>query len=89
MSWNRYTLLTVLILLTVTGMAFACPSCKDSIPNSDAEAPVQVGGGINASVYVMLGGLFSVMGWVTFMVVKAARTTPQRIVPGQLQNRST
>ena len=54
--------------------AFACPFCKDSIPNSDAQSSASVPGGFNNSVYFMLASFFAVLGFVTFTLVKGARS---------------
>jgi hypothetical protein len=66
-----------LMLLTASGV-FACPFCKDSIPNSDAQATGGVPSGFNNTIYLMLGGLFCVIGMVTFTLVKGARSSPVR-----------
>ena len=63
-----------LMLLTASGV-FACPFCKDSVPNSDAQGPGGVPSGFNNTIYLMLGGLFCVIGMVTFTLVKGARST--------------
>jgi hypothetical protein len=59
-------LLTVVLVLTLVGLASACPMCKDSIPNSDAQEMGSLPGGFNSSVYLMLGGFFAVLGLVGF-----------------------
>ena len=64
--------LAVLISLASTA-AFACPLCKDSVPSSDAQAAGSLPGGMNNSVYFMLGGLFFVIGLVSTVVVKGVR----------------
>lgn len=52
----------------------ACPNCKSSIPNSDAEKGADLPGGFNHSIYFMLGGLFVVGGLVVRMIVKETRS---------------
>jgi hypothetical protein len=54
--------------------------CKDSVPNQEGTAASlrdsynsngqNISGGINASVYLMLGGLFGVMGLVSRVIYK-------------------
>ena len=78
---KRWTALIVPVLfLTLTAapqLAHACPFCKDSIPSSDAQASGSVPGGFNNSIYLMLGGFFAVLGFVTMTLAKAARTPQQ------------
>jgi hypothetical protein len=69
------------LLLGVAGVAGACPGCKESIPGA-AAADGGPGGpspglpvGFNYSIYVMLGGLFSVMAMVGGIIVKGVRST--------------
>ena len=66
-------LVPVFVVLLFASAAVACPLCKDSIPNSDAEAASNVGVGINNSVYFMLGGFFVVLGLISGIVVKGVR----------------
>ena len=56
-------------------LAPACPTCKDSIPNSDAPQASSLPGGFNASIYYMLGGVGLVGGLVLRMLVREARAT--------------
>ena len=73
---KRYTpLLTIVLTLALCGVAAACPLCKDSIPSSDAQAAGALPGGFNYSIYVMLPGLFAVIGGFGFFVVKTIRQT--------------
>ena len=73
---RRYVpLLTIVLLLAACGLASACPFCKDSIPSSDAQAMGGVPSGFNNTIYLMLGGMFSVLGFVVFTLARAARTT--------------
>jgi hypothetical protein len=77
MSWTLRTAAWLMILLACSS-APACPMCKDSIPNSDAQAAANVGVGINNSVYFMLGGFFAVLGVVSGVVVKGVRDANNR-----------
>lgn len=67
-------LIVPVLPLLLTATALACPFCKDSIPSSDAQAAGSVPGGFNNSIYLMLGGFFLVLGFVTMTLFKAART---------------
>ena len=67
--------LTFLLVLAPAAIAEACPMCKDSVPNSTADAPAGVPGGFNVSIYYMLAGLFTVGGLVIGMIVKSVRAT--------------
>ena len=74
---KRWTpLLCVLLTLALTGVALACPNCKDSIANT-AESGTSAGlpAGFNYSIYFMLAGLFCVLGFIGFTVVKVVRAT--------------
>ena len=66
-------ILCTLLTLALTTAAWACPLCKDSVPSSDAQAPGGVPGGFNTTIYLMLGGLFAVIGMVTMTLVRGAR----------------
>lgn len=70
-------LIVPVLPLLLTATALACPFCKDSIPSSDAQAAGSVPGGFNNSIYLMLGGFFLVLGFVTMTLFKAARTPQQ------------
>ena len=76
MKWNhqiRTVALSLLLLLSISSASFACPMCKDSIPNSDSSQPVAVPSGFNRSVYTMLVGFLVVLGGVSTMIVKVIR----------------
>jgi hypothetical protein len=70
---RRAATLFLALLLLPAGIASACPNCKDSIPNSDAQQASSLPGGFNASIYLMLGGLFAVGSLVIRMIVKETR----------------
>ena len=74
---KRWTpLLSVLLTLAIAGAAFACPNCKDSIANT-AEGGTSAGlpAGFNYSIYFMLAGLFCVLGFVGFTIMKGVRAS--------------
>ncbi len=69
------TALMTLTILACTSFAQACPMCKDSIPNSDAQAAGSLPGGFNYSIYYMLCSLFCVIAGFGFFIVRTIRTT--------------
>jgi hypothetical protein len=71
-------ILAVLFMLVATGAAPACPMCKDSIARNDANEAASVPSGFNGSIFVMLGGLFGVMGSVGWIVAKGIRQSDSR-----------
>ncbi|CAN5678909.1 hypothetical protein BH09PLA1_BH09PLA1_22330 [soil metagenome] len=73
--WNRTVMLSVLVLLAMSCASYACPMCKDSIPNSDASQAVALPTGFNNSVYTLLVGFLVTLGAVTGMIFKAVRDT--------------
>ena len=73
-------LATFVLLLSMAAAADACPGCKDSVADTAAAADGGPGGpmpglpsGFNYSIYVMLAGLFSVMGLVAGIVIRGIR----------------
>jgi hypothetical protein len=66
-------LLTVLLVLSLHAIVLACPACKDSVPNSDAESAGGLPGGFNHSVYMLLTSFLVLVGSIVTMVVKVAR----------------
>ena len=79
-------LLAILVVLTASSGAFACPLCKDSVANREGDTgPLKtnfnsngenISGGINKSIYFMFAGLFGVLGMITTVVFKSIRHTP-------------
>lgn len=67
--------LALVIALTASA-ALACPMCKDSVPSSDAQAVGGVPSGFNNSIFLMLGGLFLVMGFIGFTIIRGIHSTP-------------
>jgi hypothetical protein len=65
------------MVLLPAGLAPACPNCKDSIPNSDAQQASNLPRGFNASIFFMLGGFFAVTGFVVRLIVKETRNPNQ------------
>lgn len=68
------SILAVVVLLALSGAAYACPSCKESIPTSDAVDPAGVARGINNSVYFMLGAFLAILGFVGHISYKAIKS---------------
>jgi p-aminobenzoyl-glutamate transporter AbgT len=75
LSW----LIVIVLVLLPAGLALACPMCKDSIPNSDAQEAGSLPGGFNLSVYYMLVGLFVTIGLVTGVITKGVRSTNEQM----------
>ena len=76
---NKLTLkLAGMLMPLLVAVAQACPMCKDSVPNSDAQSAAGVPVGLNNSVYFMLGGLFFTIGLIGFVVVKGIRDSDAR-----------
>jgi hypothetical protein len=83
---------TIAAALAVTqgfaAVASACPMCKDSITDTGKAGAASAGlpSGFNVSVYLMLVGLFCVMGLVGGIIVKGVRgtnvTPPSNKPPG-------
>ena len=67
--------LAPLLTLALTTAAWACPMCKDSVANSDAQQPGGVPGGFNTTIYFMLGAFFCVLGMISTTLVKGARSS--------------
>lgn len=74
-------LLALFVVLALAGLAEACPGCKNSIPNNDAEVVQGVPSGFNHSIYYMLAGLFTVGGLVIRMIVREVRSSDKPVPP--------
>ena len=70
--------LLALTLLAAPALAPACPTCKDSIPNSDAQQASALPGGFNLSIYYMLASVGLVGGLLVRMIVRETRATDLR-----------
>ena len=78
-------LLVTVLMLVVGSAAQACPMCKDSVPNQEGATSAlrdsydaggqNISGGMNASVYVMLGTLIGTIGLVSTVMVKGIRSS--------------
>jgi hypothetical protein len=69
-------ILSIVLVLGLNAAVLACPMCKDSIPNSDAQAAGGVPTGFNTSVYLLLGTFLGVLTLVLGGIWKAVHTTP-------------
>lgn len=69
-------ILSVVLILCINGALLACPMCKDSVPNSDAQSAQGLPGGFNTSVYLILGTFLGVLTLVLGGIWKAVQTTP-------------
>ena len=82
-------LVILAVVLIPAALSLACPMCKDSIPNSDAQAAVGLPGGFNTSVYLMLIGFFACLGIMSFVITRGVISTNHtRIVPKDPQSSS-
>ena len=70
--------IVALALLAAPTLAPACPTCKDSIPNSDAQQASSLPGGFNLSIYYMLASVGLVGGLLVRMIVRETRATDLR-----------
>ena len=78
-------LASLIVLTAITTGASACPMCKDSVSNREGETNElhdsyttggqNIAGGMNASVYVMLGTLFGMIGLVSTVIVKGVHSS--------------
>jgi hypothetical protein len=75
MSRRTIAAAVLALVLSAPTATRACPSCRDSIPNSDAQQASALPGGFNLSIYYMLGSVGLVGGLVVRMVVREARAT--------------
>ena len=69
-------ILSIVLILCLNAAVLACPMCKDSVPNSDASQPTGLPGGLNTSVYLLLGTFLGVLTLVLGGLWKAVPTTP-------------
>ena len=78
-------LATLVVLTAATTSVLACPMCKDSVSNREGETNElhdsystggqNIAGGMNVSVYVMLGTLFGAIGLVSTVIVKGVHSS--------------
>ena len=81
---KRWTVaLSLLLMQAFAAVASACPMCKDSITDDGAAgaAPPGLPGGFKVSIYLMLGGLFCVIGLVGGVIVKGVRGANRPLPP--------
>jgi len=72
-------ILSIVLILCVNVAVIACPMCKDSVPNSDAQSAGGLPGGFNTSVYLILGTFLGVLTLVLGGIWKAVHTTPNSL----------
>ena len=68
-------ILVVVLMLVLARSTWACPFCKDSVPNSDAQQAGGVPSGFNNTIYIMLVSLIGMTGFVSYTLFKGARTS--------------
>ena len=66
-------ILSMAVVLGLCGVAAACPNCKDQIAANDTAGGTAVAGAFNASIFLMLGAFFAVVGLVVRVIVKGIR----------------
>ena len=79
MNKGLTTIATIAATVLPAALALACPMCKDSIPNSDAQQAGSLPGGFNFSVYYMLIGLFVTLGISVGVITKGILSTNARM----------
>lgn len=79
-------IIAIALILLPAGFTYACPGCKDGVPNLDAEAPNLVSSGINNSIYYMLGGLFATIGLLATVITKGVMSTNARMTNVETRN---
>jgi len=72
-------ILSIVLILCLNAAVIACPMCKDSVPNSDAQSAGGLPGGFNTSVYLILGTFLSVLTLVLGGIWRAVQTTPNSL----------
>jgi hypothetical protein len=75
-------IIPVLAMLLLASAAHACPMCKDSVPNSDAQQAGSLPGGFNNSVYFMLVSFITVVVGVTTFIVRTVMQSGRRSARG-------
>jgi len=68
----------VLVTITLTVPAFACPNCGSNKPmpvDANSEVTQSDAGGFNSSIFALAGGVIAMAGLVGFTVYNAARQT--------------
>ena len=75
MSRRSLAAAVIALILMTPAAAPACPGCRDSIADNDAQSASALPGGFNLSIYYMLGSLGLVGGLVVRMIVREARAT--------------
>jgi hypothetical protein len=69
-------ILTTLLIFCLNTAVWACPLCKESVPNSDAQQSEGLPSGFNNSVYLLLGTFLTVLTLVLGGIWRAVQTTP-------------
>ena len=80
---RRAAALSILVLQAFAAVAAACPMCKDTVTDDAGigAATTGVPDGFKVSIYLMLGGLFCVMGLVGGIIVKGVRGGNKPVPP--------
>jgi hypothetical protein len=81
---KRWTIaLSIFLVQAFAAVASACPMCKDSITDNGGPDGPTIGlpNGFKYSIYLLLGGLFCVLGLVSSVIVKGVRSTNNPLPP--------
>ncbi len=70
---RRSIILSVILLLALSGAAIACPMCKDSLTQGDFQGQNALPAGFNTSIEIMLGGFLGTLGLVGAIIWKGIR----------------
>jgi hypothetical protein len=83
MTKRRTVALSIALMQAFAAVASACPMCKDSITdNGGPDGPTPgLPSGFKVSIYLMLGGLFCVLGLVGGVIVKGVRNANNPLPP--------
>ena len=76
---RTWIILSIALVLCLNAAVLACPMCKDSVPNSDAQEAGGLPTGFNTSVYLILGTFLTVLTLVSGFIWKAVQST--RVMP--------
>lgn len=77
---STFILLLICLLLAIPQCAFACPLCKDAIATSDADdepSGNNLPGAYNASIYLMIGMPYLLLGTFGFLVYRGLKKNAQ------------
>jgi hypothetical protein len=76
--------LLALLLLLPGSLVWACEMCRDAVINNAGSGGIDGSGSsagldFNSSILYMLGGVFTVAGWIGWVMYKAIRSSSPRL----------